>query len=94
MYLVCENILPIRNRASGLPESFLRALVTDAMENPPASEAHPPHPWKRDGHQFRGASIFMSARHYHVFPARLRHPATLKNCIGGRPALRTELLSP
>ena len=58
MYLVCENVLSIRNRASGLPESSLRALVADAMENSPASDALPPHPWKRDGHRFRGASIF------------------------------------
>jgi hypothetical protein len=43
-YLVCENILSIRNRASGLPESSLRALVADAMENSPASDALPPHP--------------------------------------------------
>jgi hypothetical protein len=44
MHLVCENILSIRNRASGLPESSLRALVADAMENSPASDALPPHP--------------------------------------------------
>ena len=74
MYLVRKNILSIRNRASGLPESSLRALVADAMKNSPASDALPPHPWKHDGHRIRGASIFMSARHYHVIPARLRHP--------------------
>ena len=78
MYLVCENILSIRNRASGLPESSLRALVADAMENSPASDALPPHPWKRDGHRFRGASIFMSRTPLSCIPGAASPSETLK----------------
>jgi len=33
IYLVCENILSICNRASGLPESSRCALAADAMED-------------------------------------------------------------
>jgi hypothetical protein len=78
MYLVCENILSIRNGASGLPEFSLRALVTDAMENSPASDALPPHPWKRDSHRFRGASIFMSRTPLSCIPGAASPSSTLK----------------
>ena len=81
MYLVCENILSIRNRASGLPESSLRALVADAMENSPASDALPPHPWKRDGHRFRGASIFYVPHATIMYSRRGFAIQHVKNCI-------------
>jgi len=54
---LCEKILPIRIRASCLPESSRRALVADAREDSPVSDALPPHPEKRDGHLVRRASI-------------------------------------
>ena len=83
MYLVCENILSIRNRASGLPESSLRALVADAMENSPASDALPPHPWKRDGHRFRGASILYVPHVTIMYSRRGFAIQHVKNCIEG-----------
>jgi hypothetical protein len=79
MYLVCENILSIRNRASGLPESSLRALVADAMENSPASECTPSSlPGSATGTDSVALPSLCPARHYHVFPARLRHSARQK----------------
>jgi hypothetical protein len=50
---LCEKI---PSRASCLPDSSRRALVAHAIEDSPASEAHPPRPEKRDGHQVRHAS--------------------------------------
>jgi len=87
MYLVCESTRPIRNRASGLPESSLRALVADAMENSPASDALPPHPWKRDGYRFRGASIFMSRTPLSCIPAAASPSSMLKIASKDLPSL-------
>jgi hypothetical protein len=75
MYLVCENILSIRNGASGLPESSLRALVADAKE----IRQHQMHslltPGSATGTDSVALPSLCPARHYRVFPALLRHPA-------------------
>ena len=78
MYSVCESILSIRNRASGLLESSRRALVADAMEDSPDQMHSLLTPGSVTGTESVALPSLCPAHRYHASPDFHQY---LKNCI-------------
>src|ERR1700687_1422105 len=69
-----DSVRGFLSRASCLPESFRRALVADAREDSPVSDALLSAPGKRDGISFRRASPPMKCN---TTPRPARHGAPM-----------------